>query len=179
MSKKDTLKGKHVYNDIIDEAYELEDHDEGYEERKIMNQLVDGEVNVSDDSQNYVPTPREEEEPGPGHPIHNFEDHLNLNESQQAEGRNFIINESKIKEELKGVNLDPESMEIFKYITAYVPQTIEIETKLRPFIPDFIPAVGEVDAFLKIPRPDGKEETLGIEKLDEFDNKAGSQFEQK
>ena len=36
----------------------------------------------------------------------------------------------------------------------FVPQDIEIETKLKPFIPEFIPAVGEVDAFLKIPRPD-------------------------
>lgn len=30
-----------------------------------------------------------------------------------------------------------------------------------------MPAVGEVDAFLKVPRPDGAKETLGLEQLDE------------
>jgi intraflagellar transport protein 46 len=31
---------------------------------------------------------------------------------------------------------------------------MELEAKLRPFIPEYIPAIGEVDAFLKMPRPD-------------------------
>ena len=39
---------------------------------------------------------------------------------------------------------------------------MEIDAKLKAFIPDFIPAIGEVDAFLKMPRPDGKPETLGL-----------------
>lgn len=38
---------------------------------------------------------------------------------------------------------------------------------MRPFIPDYIPAVGEVDAFLKMPKPDGAKEDLGIYMLDE------------
>ena len=167
MSKQETIKGKQIYNDVIDEAYELEDGEDVYDERKIMNQLVDGEVNVSDDSQNYIPTPRDDDDSHPTHQIHNFEDQLQMTDSQKEEQRNSMINESKIKEELKGVNLDPETMQIFKFITAYVPQSVKIETKLHPFVPDFIPAVGEVDAFLKIPRPDGKEEILGIERLDE------------
>lgn len=165
MSRNEALRGRAVYNDIIDEAYELEEGEEGVEERKIMNQLVDGEVHVSDDSQNYVPTPREEEDDqAPGHPIHNFEDHLEMKESKDDQR---VLTQSRIREELRGVNLDPETLEVFKYIGAYVPPTTEIETKLRPFIPDFAPAVGEVDAFLKVPRPDGKEETLGTERLDE------------
>ena len=31
----------------------------------------------------------------------------------------------------------------------YKPQQIELETKLKPFIPDYIPSVGDIDAFLK------------------------------
>lgn len=42
-----------------------------------------------------------------------------------------------------------------------------INTELKPFIPEFIPAVGEVDAFLKIPRPDGEVEKMGLSVLDE------------
>uniref|UniRef100_A0A095A0R1 Intraflagellar transport protein 46 homolog n=1 Tax=Schistosoma haematobium TaxID=6185 RepID=A0A095A0R1_SCHHA len=49
----------------------------------------------------------------------------------------------------------------------YTPQTIELETKLKPFIPDYIPAVGDIDAFLKVPRPDGKPDYLGLLVLDE------------
>ena len=38
---------------------------------------------------------------------------------------------------------------------------------MKPFLPAYIPAVGEVDAFLKVPRPDGKEDGLGLRVLDE------------
>lgn len=34
----------------------------------------------------------------------------------------------------------------------YSSQMIDLEHKLKPFIPDFIPAVGDIDAFLKVPR---------------------------
>ena len=46
-----------------------------------------------------------------------------------------------------------EVKELFQYITRFKPHTIELETRLKPFIPDYIPAVGEIDAFLKVPRP--------------------------
>ena len=57
--------------------------------------------------------------------------------------------------------------ELFQFITHYTPQTLELETRLRPFIPDYIPAVGDIDAFIKIPRPDGVDQGLGIKLLDE------------
>ncbi|XP_078464158.1 intraflagellar transport protein 46 homolog isoform X2 [Lampetra fluviatilis] len=60
-----------------------------------------------------------------------------------------------------------EVKELFQYITRYTPQTIELDMKLKPFIPDFIPAVGDIDAFLKVPPPDGKPDTLGLTGLDE------------
>ncbi|KAK7792530.1 hypothetical protein R5R35_008637 [Gryllus longicercus] len=57
--------------------------------------------------------------------------------------------------------------ELFQHITRYTPQNIELEYKLKPFIPDFIPAVGDIDAFLKISRPDGKDDNIGLFVLDE------------
>ncbi|XP_047660680.1 intraflagellar transport protein 46 homolog isoform X2 [Tachysurus fulvidraco] len=60
-----------------------------------------------------------------------------------------------------------DTKELFQYITRYTPQTIELDHKLKPFIPDFIPAVGDIDAFLKVPRPDGKVDGLGLLVLDE------------
>lgn len=60
-----------------------------------------------------------------------------------------------------------EIKELFAYITRFSPQIQELDTKLKPFIPDYIPAVGDIDAFIKIPRPDGKPTGLGLDQLDE------------
>ena len=49
----------------------------------------------------------------------------------------------------------------------FTPQQIDLENKLRPFIPEYIPAVGDIDAFLKVSRPDEKPEKLGLQILDE------------
>ena len=38
---------------------------------------------------------------------------------------------------------------------------------MKPFVPELKPAVGEVDAFLKMPRPDDASEDLGLVVLDE------------
>ncbi|XP_027894581.1 intraflagellar transport protein 46 homolog isoform X2 [Xiphophorus couchianus] len=60
-----------------------------------------------------------------------------------------------------------EIRELFQYITQYSPQNQELDLCLKVFIPDFIPAVGDIDAFLKVPRPDGKPDNLGLLVLDE------------
>ena len=49
-----------------------------------------------------------------------------------------------------------EIKQIFSYITYYTPQIIDIEMKLKPFIPDYIPAVGDIDAFIKVSRTTSK-----------------------
>eukprot|EP00095_Tigriopus_kingsejongensis_P009322 snap_masked-scaffold486_size158769-processed-gene-0.8 protein:Tk09322 transcript:snap_masked-scaffold486_size158769-processed-gene-0.8-mRNA-1 annotation:"intraflagellar transport protein 46 homolog" len=56
---------------------------------------------------------------------------------------------------------------LVEYIIRYTSQTIDLETKFKPFIPDYIPAVGDIDAFIKVMRPDGKKEELGLQVLDE------------
>ncbi|XP_027737222.1 intraflagellar transport protein 46 homolog isoform X1 [Empidonax traillii] len=65
------------------------------------------------------------------------------------------------------LQVSSEIKDLFEYIKRYTPKTIEIEHKLQPFIPDFIPAVGDIDAFLKVPRPDWKPDNLGLLVLDE------------
>lgn len=66
------------------------------------------------------------------------------------------------------LKVSAEISELFQYIARYRPHEIELETRLKPFIPDYIPAIGEVDAFLKVPRPDGAEEKLGLVLLVSF-----------
>nr|SVE76079.1 EOG090X0FP3 [Daphnia hispanica] len=69
--------------------------------------------------------------------------------------------------EFNSVNVPFQIRELFHFITKYRPQILEMETKLKPFLPDFIPAVGDPDAFLKIDRPDENNEFLGLTLIDE------------
>eukprot|EP01006_Ploeotia_vitrea_P037747 TRINITY_DN66166_c5_g13_i1.p1 TRINITY_DN66166_c5_g13~~TRINITY_DN66166_c5_g13_i1.p1 ORF type:complete len:413 (-),score=262.15 TRINITY_DN66166_c5_g13_i1:30-1268(-) len=70
-------------------------------------------------------------------------------------------------EEHKLMDVSPEISQLFDYIGRYQPMHIQLETKLTPFIPEFIPSVGEVDGFLKPMRPDNKNDALGLTILDE------------
>lgn len=65
------------------------------------------------------------------------------------------------------LTVSSEIKELFQHITRYTPQSIELEHKLKPFIPDHIPAVGDIDAFIKVARPDNEREQLGLFVLDE------------
>ncbi|CAF0871909.1 unnamed protein product [Brachionus calyciflorus] len=67
----------------------------------------------------------------------------------------------------RDLQVSREIKDIFKYIDRYQPQNIELEFKLKPFIPDYIPSIGDIDAFIKIPRPDGKQDNLGLSVVDE------------
>ncbi|XP_037082932.1 intraflagellar transport protein 46 homolog isoform X2 [Pollicipes pollicipes] len=65
------------------------------------------------------------------------------------------------------LTVTPEIAQMFQFITSYTPQTVDLENRLRPFIPDFIPAIGDIDAFIKVERPDGKADSIGLSVLDE------------
>ncbi|XP_055838609.1 intraflagellar transport protein 46 homolog [Episyrphus balteatus] len=51
------------------------------------------------------------------------------------------------------LSLPQEIKEIFPYIAKYTPQLIETEYHLQPFVPEYVPAVGDVDAFLRVSFP--------------------------
>ena len=57
--------------------------------------------------------------------------------------------------------------DLFAMITRYEPFAAELPAKLRPFVPDYIPAIGDLDPFVKIPRPDGEQDGLGLYVVDE------------
>lgn len=60
-----------------------------------------------------------------------------------------------------------EMQELFMTIAQYQPQVQELPSKLRPFIPDYIPSVGDLDPFCQIPRPDGRPDNFGLTVVDE------------
>jgi len=36
------------------------------------------------------------------------------------------------------------------FMFRFQPQDIVLETKLKPFIPEYVPSIGDIDAFLKV-----------------------------
>lgn len=65
------------------------------------------------------------------------------------------------------LNVSVEVRDLFQYIERYKPSEVQLDAPLRCFIPEYIPAIGELDAFIKVPRPDNKEDGLGLRYLDE------------
>ena len=61
--------------------------------------------------------------------------------------------------------------DLWGYIMRYKSREVELETKLKCFMPEYIPAIGEIDSFIKVPRPDKKDdEDCGHKYLDEPPN---------
>ncbi|EEH58315.1 uncharacterized protein MICPUCDRAFT_4721, partial [Micromonas pusilla CCMP1545] len=60
-----------------------------------------------------------------------------------------------------------DARELFDFIDRYRPRDVDPPADLKPFVPDFQPAVGDIDEFVKIPRPDGVADELGLRVLDE------------
>eukprot|EP01083_Nonionella_stella_P149233 473697_1 len=75
--------------------------------------------------------------------------------------------------EYDSLNVNNEIRRLFEYIERFKYNEIELETQLKPFIPDYIPSIGNVDSFIKPTLStidyDKQEnnEKLGISYLDE------------
>lgn len=52
--------------------------------------------------------------------------------------------------EFDGLKVGDDIRTLFEHIVAYKPRNIELDTRIKCFIPEYIPAVGELDAFLKV-----------------------------
>ncbi|XP_050506004.1 intraflagellar transport protein 46 homolog isoform X1 [Diabrotica virgifera virgifera] len=97
-------------------------------------------------------------------------------DSENDEKDNMTIPGEYDPKMYENLEVNDEIKELFKYISMYVPQQVNPTYKFKPFIPEFIPAVGDIDAFLKIYPPETtiddepckeKFEHLGLTVLDE------------
>ena len=48
------------------------------------------------------------------------------------------------------LNVTAEIRDLFQYIERYNAQPVELDTTLKCFVPDYIPSIGEMDAFIKV-----------------------------
>ncbi|KAI6227140.1 Intraflagellar transport protein 46-like protein [Aphelenchoides besseyi] len=63
--------------------------------------------------------------------------------------------------------LSSDIRDMMHFVDSFAAERVEIQAVLRPFFLDYIPAIGDVDPFLKIPRPDQIDDQLGLLVLDE------------
>ncbi|KAI6173775.1 Intraflagellar transport protein 46-like protein [Aphelenchoides besseyi] len=63
--------------------------------------------------------------------------------------------------------LSSDIRDLMHFVDSFAAERVEIQAVLRPFFLDYIPAIGDVDPFLKIPRPDQIDDQLGLLVLDE------------
>lgn len=95
------------------------------------------------------------------------DDESSEEEDDEKEDSYDVIEGQYNPEDYANLNVSSEVKDLFQYITRFKPQEVDLDTSLKCFIPDYIPAIGEMDAFLKVPRPDGKPDFLGLKCLDE------------
>ena len=88
-------------------------------------------------------------------------------EDENASMNDLLLDGAYNEEDYSNLCVSDEVKYIFKYISRYRPVHPSLDTRFKPFIQDYIPAVGDIDAFIKLPRPDGNEELLGKTNLDE------------
>ena len=52
--------------------------------------------------------------------------------------------------DFENIDCSADVKDLFMYISRYKPHQVELESCLKPFIPKFIPAVGDIDAFIRV-----------------------------
>mmetsp|Transcript_12940 Transcript_12940/g.17031 ORF Transcript_12940/g.17031 Transcript_12940/m.17031 type:complete len:386 (+) Transcript_12940:271-1428(+) len=151
--------GKVVKNEMHDEEFEVSaSMDASQLEVQRASQVPS---NNSQRSVKQVPQMKKHVEEG------SDDESSSSSEEEEEESSAVKIEGAYDPSEYLSLNVGADVQELFQYITRYKPQDPELETVIKPFIPDFIPSVGEMDTFLKVGRPDGKQDDLGLKVLDE------------
>jgi intraflagellar transport protein 46 len=86
--------------------------------------------------------------------------------SQQRPNNQIPLPKFNISE-FEKLTSNPEYKSLLSMMNKFQPAEIPLDTKLKPFIPSYIPSIGEVDAFLKVHKPDKSAEDLGLSVIDE------------
>ena len=137
----DAAFGIRVYGDDGEEESEDDEEDDEYEPTKKASQMYGSSKFSEDDGDEERDSDNEDED-----------------DVLQVEG----VYDPR---EFEHLNVDAEVLSIFSHIQKYKPQTIILDYKLKPFIPDYIPAVGDIDAFIKVESENPLQ--LGLTVLDE------------
>ena len=141
----------------------------------------------------HVPQPKQ---PSPkGAKVEDYEDSGEEDEDDENADESYENLEGAYNpKDYSNLNATADVKDLFQYIERYKPQEVhwsrqrlflhlelpncfsffcfclkqvELDTVLKCFIPEYIPAIGEIDSFVKIPRPNDQLDDLGLKFLDE------------
>uniref|UniRef100_A0A182JV94 Intraflagellar transport protein 46 homolog n=1 Tax=Anopheles christyi TaxID=43041 RepID=A0A182JV94_9DIPT len=76
-----------------------------------------------------------------------------MSEDEKEPAKKLVEEKEFNPKQYENIDAPSEVKDLFQYIPRYTPQRIAIDFKLKIFIPEFIPAVGDIDAFLKVCPP--------------------------
>ncbi|EAR96866.2 intraflagellar transport complex B protein 46 carboxy-terminal protein (macronuclear) [Tetrahymena thermophila SB210] len=152
------IKAEKIENQHMDERIELDS--EGQSEEIQSQEEEDHQDDKQDDS---LQNSNQNKGKNAGRQNYNRTDE----DEQDYEAKNTNIPGAYNPADYAHLDVSNEIKELFRYVQRYQPETKELDAKLKPFIPDYYPAIGEVDAYIKMPRPDKKDEILGLQILDE------------
>lgn len=65
------------------------------------------------------------------------------------------------------VDASSELTELFGLVSSFQANIAELTVHWKPFLPPLVPAIGAIDAFIKVPRPDAELDEHGLVTLDE------------
>lgn len=132
---------------------------------------VQDSASSSDESESDEEDEDEEESQSNAHAAPSAAPHTSNSDGRSTGSLNhaaIMANASGYKEsDFANLKVSHEIRELFQYIGRFKAQEIDLETRLKCFIPEYIPAVGDMDTFLKVQRPDGQPDFLGLKMLDE------------
>ena len=77
------------------------------------------------------------------------------------------VDYGKSKHEYDDAHVTEDVKEILEFVDNYKPKDIELDTKWKIFVPEYIPSCGDIDAFLKVENKSIMDENLGLKVLDE------------
>lgn len=78
---------------------------------------------------------------------------ISVSEDEKEMPKNLVEEKEFNPKFYDNIEAPSEVKDLFQYITRFSPQRVTIDYKLKIFVPDFIPSVGDIDAFLKICSP--------------------------
>jgi intraflagellar transport protein 46 len=152
------ISGKGVINSFYDEKVEIH-NDEG-------DDVDDRSINTNDGMQRVKKEKLSNLQSLTHEQKIDFDD-KDGNNSNNVDNDEILNRDEDEETSFESKFFPPEIVDLFTCINNYKPKFIPIEPKLKCFIPPYIPAIGNVDPFLKVPRPDNIADGLGLSVIDE------------
>lgn len=154
------------YKDLVDQKQkDVTEESGGFKDdspKKFGNSPSDSSTGSSDDddTSSSDSEPDDAADPKTVTPIH----HTSPNTKNPRDGGGPA---PAYLQDYSNLNVSSDIKSMFKYIGTFKPIQVEIESKIKCFIPEFMPAIGTLDNFVKVPRPDSKPDQLGLAVVDE------------